>query len=332
MYPQVQKEKRVMDIQGMPFVQMEEDRMDIEDDGSTSDHTFHVPAMTLGPSNNCNITAVTIKGQRDHQEDHCGAYTFTAPYTHLYLFVVCDGHGGARCSTYTIEHYVQEVKKQLYKSEDTGDYGPVLAKALQEVVRTWDDCCFGHGVRDMIVDDRSKADIFKSIDLHEYESNGLDSGTTLTSIIYNAKTRRVDMCNLGDSRSVVYRPEQKHMTSTFDHGVGKETTGRKGPFTYWISADGRLCGDLAMSSAIGDNTPLLTAVVDRTPDLYHDTIPSDEAATIILASDGFWDEYTTCECFLNERMHASEFISDYGGASVFMDNTTVIMIKVDPKV
>lgn len=275
------------------------------------------------------VSAVRHQGRRDHQEDRWCVHTFDEPYHRLYLFLVCDGHGGDRCASYCIREYPKAVAEILRaRGELVPDVASVLRDAVQVVVSGWDDECFGPGRRADVRDAATRAAFFESIDPGEYEANGKDSGCTLTGFVYDAAGRRIYMVNLGDSRTAVYFPRTRSLHTSMDHGVPE--TIPPGPFGAFVVADGpdrRLCGDLALSRAVGDNTELLTGVVGRTSDTYTYEV-GDEACTVVVASDGLWDEISLVDCFLDDRADAAAFITSLGGEAAFHDNVSIILVKI----
>ena len=273
------------------------------------------------------VDAITLQGGRDHQEDRWTVHTFDPPYEHLYLFVVCDGHGGHACSDFCIRSFPAAVADTLRRRRSPSPrLDTILKEAVATTVADWDTFCFGPGVHRTIVDEATRRDFFARTNMADYERDGKDSGCTLTGFMFDANTRRICIVNLGDSRTALFFPRSKRIVTSLDHGVQK--TVEKGPFRAWVSEDGRLCDDLALARAVGDNTELLTGVVGREPDVYKETVPRNDTCTAVVASDGLWDNYTLAECFLEDRASAADFIADKHGEAAFDDNVTIILVKV----
>ena len=80
------------------------------------------------------------------------------------------------------------------------------------------------------------------------------------------------------------------------------------------------------------NNEALIGVVRREPDLYTFDVAKDESATMVMGSDGLFDEYSNQKIHLDERDNAQQFIDDHGGNDAFDDNVTVILAKIKAEV
>jgi serine/threonine protein phosphatase PrpC len=282
------------------------------------------PKRSLKRDRDIEITTTSVQGTRDSQEDRVILHTFKPPFEHLTLFGVLDGHGGSLCADFGakfIPWYIQQVLSTANSKN------PRLALVLKDVVKAysaaWNDFAIGKTNLKNIVDEETRRLFFSDIDIAKYSLLGRDSGTTVNIGLLDRTHRRISIANLGDSRSA-WRigPHGRPITATGDHGVGKETE----QFTGFVAAiiDGRLAGDLAMTRAIGDLTPGLLGIINRTADISTFTIPVRTPSTVICASDGWWDEMSVHATFLNDVGSAREYVDS---RAVWDDNTSMVMLK-----
>ena len=85
-----------------------------------------------------------------------------------------------------------------------------------------------------------------------------------------------------------------------------------------------------MTSSIGDLTPELTGIVQRTPDHYTFKLGGGSGSQILMASDGLFDLTTSQEIFL-EHFDDAQSIMDYVESTTkdgFHDNTTVLHVRM----
>lgn len=229
----------------------------------------HIPGFTL-----------TVKediGLRSYMEDRYDV----RHVNNLIMCTVCDGHGGYQCADYVIKNFPFLVSQLL--QDPKCKPSTALNNGLKQVIKKWDKLCFK---KTPPTDAKQRDIFFRSIDANSYEDNGYTSGTTLLSCIIDPVKRNFYMISLGDSRA----------EWNIGHLVGS-TCDQKPDITHitnfpaWIdTSDGisRLNGDLAVGSAIGDNTELLTGCIGRTPYKYNVKYRA-ASLDLILATDGLWD-------------------------------------------
>jgi protein phosphatase 2C family protein 2/3 len=271
----------------------------------------------------------TIQGQREHQEDRI---TIESPLDideNLHFFCVFDGHGGKTAVEFCKENMVKILKNVLVEQQTSGRYD--IQNALFDTVRIltdrWDDQSLGAGKRSAIVDETSRSKYFDSIDLDLFTKRGGDSGTTVCCVVYDASLNVLYIANLGDSRCVV--EENSIITETKDHSVADTIPEdmKNLPYTFTV-ADGRIEDDLAMSRAVGDNTPKLLGVIGRKPDIYKKQLKKDGYCRMILATDGLFDRVSPQDLFLQNHEAASEYIDAIGKEETFDDNTSIIYVTI----
>jgi len=285
------------------------------------------------PKLKLNISSISVQGQREYQEDRVVVQRLAA-YTHLVLLMVCDGHGGSRCSTFVAKRIPEVIDASLKRKKSSGVQSPnmvrILNSAIGEVSGEWDDIALGQGVVKTIVDDTTKSSVFDKFDMDKYVKDERDSGTTLCLIVIDVVRGIVYFANIGDSRAVLNVPGRP-IVATTDHGVPKMVPKHLKESDFEVEfKDGRIAADIAMSRSIGDHTRDLTGVISRQPDIFKhsilDHMEHETEATMVVASDGLFDICSTQECFLNRRNDASRFIADFGGEEKFHDNTSVILV------
>ena len=267
-------------------------------------------------------------GEREYNEDRYVVISNLVEFEHLALFVVCDGHGGDKCVNHTIKNFPLHVQSMLVDKANADIKRPnlklLLTKAVEATIQDWDRHVLGKGIS--IVDEENRIGFFEDVDISEFENMGNDSGTTLTCCIFNRNNRTVYMCNLGDSRTMVYTHDGRPITATVDHSVPERAPVIKGFEVEFV--DGRVNGMLAMTASIGDHCPELSGIIRRIPDVSSVNI-GDGSATIILCSDGLTDIMSTQDIFLNPRKNAKGIIDSI--REPLHDNTTCLMIKLSSK-
>lgn len=297
------------------------------------------PAKVIPPLH-LDVTVNVEQGARDYQEDRHYHGELPAPFNHLYLFLVCDGHGGDTCSEYVKTNLVKKIHELLHDKAAKKVANPnlphLLKTAIQSVCLAWTTWALGPGGKS-IVDSRTRKAYFDQVDLDRFNETGRDSGTTVCCALLDTVSGKLHVANLGDSRCILRAGSEIHATR--DHSVPKSAPRIQGyNLTY---DDGRVCGDVAMTRSIGDLTPELTGVVGRTPDLYTYKLRSAKSsvsplttdqtdATIVIASDGLFDIVNTQNVLLNHHSHAKDIMAEAkeAGEDGLHDNTTIILANI----
>lgn len=274
-------------------------------------------------------TVSTLQGSRDTQEDRAFVHRLVPPFGHYKVLTVCDGHGGSACVDFVGKTFPDLLTNLLHAKLSKGfkqfNMHKLLQQALSSTVTAWDHHSIG---KVAVVDDASRAKAFADIDLDDYLAKELDSGTTLVACVVDELRRQIWVISLGDSRCVC-RIGKHSLFETVDHAV-PDTKAPSGPFSVTYD-DGRMCDDLTMTHAIGDNTPVLFGCVNRTPNLYTIRVPPGETAKLILATDGLFDLLSSQKVFLNDRRSTEELLTLDLANMELHDNTTAIMYIMDSK-
>lgn len=258
----------------------------------------------------------TLQGQRDYQEDRL----FVNQNDKHIIFGVFDGHGGDTCSEFCVTTFPKLVSDMILKTKFS--HAKVLEHAITKTIKQWDKFSIGCS----ITEDEKKTKFFETVDDTEFEISGKSSGTTAVCGIYDKRTRKMNIVNLGDSRAVWRLSDSPVIWSTVDHAVPKQprNVNETIPVT---NVDGRLNGDLAMSRSIGDNTRELLGAINRSPDIYTIKLKKKQTGLFVIGSDGLFDELSTQKIFLEDRQTAKDYIRDAGGDAA-EDNVSVIVIKI----
>ena len=288
------------------------------------------------------ISQASFIGQREYQEDRIKISSIGNKYI---LLTVCDGHAGHQCAEFTINNFPERVQYHLCDKKKntntttttaTNTTKPLTAlkRALNDIIQAWDDKCFKEfsspNSNNKIKTRKPKNDIqrdafFQSIDISSYEEKGLMSGSTILACLLQPTLRKFYLLSLGDSRAEWYIKKTNSLGSSLDHKPNVSYISESGSnFKTWIEDDEgttRLNGQLAMSSAIGDNTPELYGSVGRRPHEYLQTY-QDSCLVMILATDGLWDE-TRFQDIMYKK-HCLDYVDQNAN-----DNISVIQINHD---
>jgi serine/threonine protein phosphatase PrpC len=262
-------------------------------------------------------------GKRPHQEDQCKLVSPFAQQRNLLLAVVCDGHAGSQASQFLMERFIAVLSDFISNCKQDGvrQYTTFMRHALRVCVDEWDAKCFGSDLA-KIVDQKSKKAAFDARDTTRWESEGLESGSTLCTVLIDFACRQMHVLNLGDSRAA-WVCSHKTIGETVDHKVRMHMPSVPGyTFSY---GDGRIEDDLGMARAFGDNTFALFRIVSREPDVF--TIDfGDGEARIVIATDGLWDWVKTQTVLYESYDDATALVQQ--NVSEFDDNITVIYMRI----
>jgi serine/threonine protein phosphatase PrpC len=221
-------------------------------------------------------------GKRKYMEDYYNVISFED----LILVTVCDGHGGHHCSEFVSKEFPARVK-ELFMLNKLARKSFLLKRAVKDIILKWDHKCFGSKMFSTL---KKRDNFFSNIDKEKYNRNGLDSGTTLSACLIDKKAKKIYTVNIGDSRITCNIDD--NLIQTLDHETKQKLPTK---FKNWIE-DGRINGELAVGASIGDNSATLSGCVSRICDsTILKYIPLK--TQIIVASDGFYDEYKASESF-----------------------------------
>jgi serine/threonine protein phosphatase PrpC len=245
---------------------------------------------------------ISLKGMREYMEDrHQVIENFYDGYE---LYMVCDGHGGDFVADYCILHIPIVLKGML-------ESGMEIPKAL--------------------------VNTFHSIDESLDRPSSFMTGTTCLVILKSIDHAWIANC--GDSRAILNSKEGVSPLSIDHKPIGKEKQRIEsmGGYVLPVGPLWRVCGELAVSRAIGDKKydPYVTA----RPDIYKCTF-LPENKFFVLATDGLWDLLRIYE--VNEIVYNKYKIGEYSDQQVLdaackdllarirnpEDNTTIIIVHL----
>lgn len=231
------------------------------------------------------LSEQSIQGERSYQEDRLAV---VADQKHGRLaLVVCDGHGGERCSEFVHARFAEVVRTRWPET------GESLRALVVSVAREWDEQCLqAMGLQPVVANwprtAEEREDFFALPRAVQYEEDGFMAGTTFVCVLVDMRTEQVLVANVGDSRALYWSGRDAvpdKIFSTDDHKPLKREMGRiRGEVV-----DGRYNGDLAVGRAIGDNSDTCMGTVLPTPDIHHFSLTRRADHHFVLASDGVWD-------------------------------------------
>lgn len=258
------------------------------------------------------IDCAWAQGDREQMEDH--HLVQQDKESGWVIAAVCDGHGGAYVSKFTVD----ALQKTFVKT--------VLSKGKKATVQ------------------EIKA-YFKDLDQQILTALGplsLNCGSTLTMFGYNLETRQFFLVNIGDSRTLL-RLENKSrqfIVSTKDHKPGDTGERKRIEAANHFVAAQRVDGCLAVSRALGDftykNQPQLSfdkQAVTADPSVYIGTIKDkDTKVDVVLACDGVWDVFSNEQVFSVEveRKKTKSFartLADLAFANGSSDNLSAVHVR-----
>lgn len=200
-------------------------------------------------------------GFRNYMED-VHLVEEVGPYT---LYMVCDGHGGKEAARYFKQHFPLHLSHHLI---DLGDEPQrSLTHAFRDIHGAWDK-----------------------------DAGEDDSGSTVCGLLFQRDSRNAWVFNLGDSRLVAYQCTSvafKSRDHDFDDPEIDKIIEARGSACYvsrgsWYGVP-RLNGQLAVASAFGDNH--MGKCMGKEPDITPLDLAHQGIHTIVIGSDGLWDEF-----------------------------------------
>jgi len=208
------------------------------------------------------------QGCRDEMEDQ----HLVQECKGLYFFGVYDGHGGDKAAKYVKEH----LHKNFFEAK-----GNTIEEKLTSAFSITD--------KNFLTNPAFEND---------------DSGTTVVVALVDINTKKLFIAHAGDSRAVVMR-DGEVLFATKDHKPEEESERQRiedarGWVSHYRDDCPRVCGDLAVSRAIGDRHLKNWVIPD--PDTYAESF--NENDILVLACDGLWDEMSNKEVaeFVHERL------------------------------
>lgn len=278
------------------------------------------PLISSKPLLSVKFTTATEIGKREYQEDRFVA-TFLSERPEIWVFGIFDGHGGTQCSEFCSTKILDILNDGIKAKKGVKNFrlDKFLQVALTELCSLWDKNVFGLGdsISSVYQSQKSRDDLYKTIDYDKHVSSGLDSGTTVVVALIDTRRRKVVFGNCGDSRAVALKTDNKSFISTADHVVPLRINVEN--FQVNVS-DGRVESDLAMSRSFGDHTKTLSGVISREVDIT--SIDVKNGARLVLGSDGLFDIFTNSEVFVNQE-NANQLIDRK--RDEIDDNITVIV-------
>lgn len=212
-------------------------------------------------------------GGRPYQEDHLIAQKFGR--NRFIVSAIMDGHAGHNCSTFLHNQITKCISASMLKSPSEPIGEEQLRSALQSLHVQWE---------------KSK----------EYDG----SGSTLSGLIIDKlRPFNIWFYNLGDSQALMFDHNGivKHQTAIHDLSIDRQAEIRAKYPSVYISDNilgmKRVHGQqsaLNLSGAFGDTAdPILKKCLIKEVDINKVSINTADRQlplTIVLASDGLWDE------------------------------------------
>lgn len=300
------------------------------------------------------VTHVQILGQRESQEDR---FFIGKMPRDLECWIVLDGHGGDPCVNFVLQYFPKRlafhlrqfslsIKKALRSSVlDTceawaeaalGSEGNRQFKKMKETIQKLVQASSTKsGKEEKDIEAKIQAEqlkVFEFVDMENFMSNNLHSGTTFLCVLFEASSGQLFTCHLGDSRAIWHTEGHETILSTTDHDVPKLHVAPHGQKV--VTEEGRIKGDLNMSASIGDFTPDMIGLIRTEPAIEQYRLRSHHCTELILASDGLtkvaMDQH---RLFLNPHKNAKELLDEMMqefGEEAFQDNTTILLVKITP--
>lgn len=293
---------------------------------NTADST-HSSSSEKTPKLKVTYSSYQVLGRRTTQEDRFAILTLSPD---VYLFVVCDGHGGQTCVDFVIRDFPKRVQEAFYDNPKANRI-QLLKQCCLETQDAWAQLVLGDASKRLIDNDDDRAKLFKDIDWPTFQKKGYDSGTTLVCALLDLSQPAVYWCHLGDSRALLLA-EGCSLRSTTDHGVPvkSEMAHLKGtPQEGKVPViKGRVKGDINMSGSIGDYDPEKVGCMRMMPEVVREPLSIHKRATMLVASDGLFTD-KELQTMLQERFNtAQELVQAF---APYSDNTTLLLVHLEPK-
>eukprot|EP01023_Acetabularia_acetabulum_P000089 TRINITY_DN10041_c0_g1_i3.p1 TRINITY_DN10041_c0_g1~~TRINITY_DN10041_c0_g1_i3.p1 ORF type:complete len:427 (-),score=69.65 TRINITY_DN10041_c0_g1_i3:604-1884(-) len=269
-----------------------------------------------------------VQGPRSHMEDVISIVR-NGPCGYAYAGVF-DGHGGPAAADWLQENLLTAIQNVLEKQEQMDT--PVECEIIDEYECESGICCPVF-IRQVLVDSFHQADD-KLLRFLETQTDDIRSQAGSTATVALVRNDKLVIANVGDSRAVLCRDDNKFLDLSNAHRVWgthpncQFESDRVIQAGGWIK-DGRVCDILAISRAFGDwefkgaGLPDLLSYgvkeglwsadfadgvdfksdpIIATPDVTEVRVTEDDQA-LIVASDGLWDVMDSLEVTRYVRQH-----------------------------
>jgi len=283
------------------------------------------PVHETGTASGLTWGVSAIQGRRPYMEDAYQVAQFAGDRTAArvgltHWFAVYDGHGGKRAAAWAHKHLLAKVVQTIgSKSAGAQLHDEESRRALLDAACT---------------------EAFLATDgefVRHARVHAIPDGSTAICCMMQTISgggRRLLVANVGDSRCAMVRSDGSGQALSFDHKPNRpderarvEACGGAVVFAgCW-----RVQGDLAVSRAFGD-CHLKPFGVSAEPELTTFDV-EDNAAFLVLASDGLWDVVDESQCakaVLRSRdtQQAARTLCDLATTLGSMDNITALVVDL----
>lgn len=232
-------------------------------------------------------------GRRPDMQDALCVHQYFQHVPWQHLIGVFDGHSGSNASLYC-----------------AGNIGGILASYLRSA-----------GPEKALR--RTFHTLHKEVDLHEF-------GDGCTAVVCYIAGNTLFCANSGDSRAVLCRAGKAVDLSTDDKPDKPSEIARIQKLGGFISANGRVVGELAVARSIGDCS--LHPYVTCEPTIVKKELEKDDEF-VIMACDGIWDVFSSQNAVdivrtVNDPVRAAAMLRDCAFARGSADNLSALVIKL----
>lgn len=209
------------------------------------------------------IAAKSIIGGRNTMEDYVFYHKIR---DNTYIYAVLDGHGGWQIAAYVNQELIARSAN-----------APSMKKKKK----------FNKWIKSVCYDIGEKI----------YEFNDLDSVGCTATIVFHEDII-VCVCNIGDSKAVIFDADAKIYLNTIDHDLNNDEEKIRLDLLGINYDNNYIDGILNISRSFGDNDINRTvsneylgfySVISNKPDIYYYNTRKTRKQYIIVGSDGFWN-------------------------------------------
>lgn len=249
--------------------------------------------------------ASDIGGRPTNEDAHVFQDLYINKLGHVTIAGVFDGHGGSEISNILAKELGGYLVKEL-NSKLKSDNPQVVSQMLVQAFSHFDDLLRAKKVR---------------------------SGSTMTLVLITKD--KIYSANLGDSRTLIFTPDENILLETKDHKPSDPTEKERiiaaGGNVINVWSVERVNGNLSLSRAFGDfgitEKPLgSTYYISNVADVSY--IERNQPVYILLACDGIWDVFNSKDLvgMVSQAYNCNAIIkSAYNRGS--RDNMTVMLLK-----